>query len=434
MAGKLNIFQRVMLQWDEMHPYNAVHVVRLPQPLQRQRLTCIARETLEGYGLTNLSVNRAENVFNYRGGAADIEIKVISASKDTLSDLHNEIELQLNTPFTGKSTVTPFRFFVVCEKEYFYLGLTYWHFISDAETIVFLLKDMTKRYMDEKRAGIFRPLNLYPGTYCRMIRIKPKSLMAWIFTFPASVAAIKASFRPRYRDLNDFRNGFVSFSIKESGFRTLLAARKILGITLNDLFLALLLKALSRFTAERLQEPRRRMISVASIVNIRKDLIVDTSKTFGLFLGLFTVSNMVPPDMLLEDLARDISCQTIKIKKHQLYLRAMAELGLAQVIISGLTPARQKKFYPKNYPLLGGITNINLNTLWSQEDEKPPEYYLRAVSTGPVSPLVFSITTTGDVLNIGVSYRTTLFSKMDIEKIILEFSETIYTYEGPLNA
>lgn len=427
MADKLNIFQRVMLQWDEMHPYNAVHVVRLPQPLQRQRLTCIARETLEGYGLTNLSVNRAENVFKYRGGAADIEIKVISASKDTLSDLHNEIELQLNTPFTGKSTVTPFRFFVVSEKNSFYFGLTYWHLISDAEAIVFLLKDMMKRYMDEKRAGIFRPLNLYPATYCRTIRIKPKSLMGWIFTLPAYVAGIKASFRPRYKNLNDFSNSFVSFSIKETGFRALLAAKKILGITLNDLFLALLLKALSSFTSERLQESRRRMISVASIVNIRKDLIMDTSKTFGLFLGLFTVSNAVVPGTQLEDLARDVSCQTLKVKKYQLYLRALAELGLARAILSSLTPQRQKKFYPKNYPLLGGITNINLNTLWNQEDEKKPEYYLRAVSTGPVSPLVFSITTTGEVLNVGVSYRTSLFSRIDIEKIISEFSETVYT-------
>lgn len=430
MAGKLNIFQRVMLQWDEMHPYNAVHVVRLPQPLQQQRLVCIAKATLEGYGLTNLSVNRTENIFNYRGGAVDIEIKVLSASNSVLSDLHNEIELQLNTPFTGKSTAPPFRFFVVCEKNSFYLGLTYWHFISDAEMIVFLLKDMTKRYLDEKTAGIFRPLNLYPETYCRIIRIKPKSLIGWFYTLPASIAAIKASFRPRHRDLNDFSNGFVSFAIKEVGFRALLRAGKILGVTLNDLFLALLLKTLSRFTPERLQEPRRRRITVACIVNIRKDLIVDTSKTFGLFLGLFTVSSAIPPDLRLEDLIRDISCQTLKIKKYQLYLRALTELGLSQVILSRLTPARQRKFYPKNYPLLGGITNINLNTLWSQEDEKPPEYYLRAVSTGPVSPLIFSITTTGDVLNIGVSYRTSLFSKTDIEKIISEFSETIYTMKG----
>src|SRR5208282_141735 len=43
MQGTLNLFQATMLRWRELHPYNAVHVVVVGQPLQPARLTtCIA--------------------------------------------------------------------------------------------------------------------------------------------------------------------------------------------------------------------------------------------------------------------------------------------------------------------------------------------------------------------------------------------------------
>ena len=33
MKGRLNLFQASMLRWRELHPYNAVHVVRIARPL-----------------------------------------------------------------------------------------------------------------------------------------------------------------------------------------------------------------------------------------------------------------------------------------------------------------------------------------------------------------------------------------------------------------
>jgi len=32
VPGRLNLFQRMMLRWRDMHPYNAVHVVLVPRP------------------------------------------------------------------------------------------------------------------------------------------------------------------------------------------------------------------------------------------------------------------------------------------------------------------------------------------------------------------------------------------------------------------
>ena len=60
---------------------------------------------------------------------------------------------------------------------------------------------------------------------------------------------------------------------------------------------------------------------------------------------------------------------------------------------------------------------MNLNALWDQQHTEMPVDYFRAVSTGPVTPLVLSLTTAGDVVNIGVTYRSTVFSAEEIERV-----------------
>ena len=50
-----------MLDWNELHPFNAVHVVRVPAALDLPRLRETIQTTLEALGLTNLSVDPARS-------------------------------------------------------------------------------------------------------------------------------------------------------------------------------------------------------------------------------------------------------------------------------------------------------------------------------------------------------------------------------------
>ncbi len=432
MAGKLNIFQRTMLQWNELYPYNAVHVVRIPRHLEVGRLTSILNSLLESQGLTHLAIDEKRGTFHYHGGPASHTIKVIEGGRDPGLALCSEIELQLNTPFTGTATINPFRFFALAEEDFFHLGLVYLHPISGAESIVFLLKSIVNIYMDKDASARSLRLNLYPKSYFGLFKISPKSLLGWLYTLPSFISDLRSSFRARYEDIGDDTVGFSFFSVGPDRFRTLVRAGKIWGVTLNDIFLALLLKSLSPFAMDRMDSPRRRMISIASIVNIRKDLSLDLRNPFGLFLGSFIVSHAVPDGIQVEPLAKDIQRQTLRIKKYRLSMRTALGLGLARHLIPLFSPPRRKKFYPKYYPLWGGITNINLNTLWKEGDGELSPDYFRAVSTGPVSPLVFSITTVNDILNIGVSFKTTVFGREDVEKIITTFSDSLDTLGAPV--
>jgi hypothetical protein len=106
-----------------------------------------------------------------------------------------------------------------------------------------------------------------------------------------------------------------------------------------------------------------------------------------------------------------------------LYLGTTLELEFARFMLRFFSPERRKKFYPKNYPLWGGITNMNLNTLWGRSGEDAPMDYFRGVSTGPATPLVFSVTTVRDRMNIGLSYRSTVFSKEIIQELKDRFTD-----------
>jgi len=57
--------------------------------------------------------------------------------------------------------------------------------------------------------------------------------------------------------------------------------------------------------------------------------------------------------------------------------------------------------------------------------EPPPPEYVRAVSTGPLAPLVIAATTAAGVLHAGFSYRTAAFTPETVRAIAANFRERI---------
>jgi hypothetical protein len=425
MKGKFNIIQRTMMLWNDIYPYNAVHVVRIPRYHDKERLIAAIRRQLENHGLTGLILDRGKGSYQYLGGPAHVGLKIIEKKSDTDSALHNEIEEQLNMPFPDDGEMTPFRFFAVHEKESFYLGLVYFHCIAGAESIVLLLKGIVNTYLQRDANSFSHAVDLYPECYGNPLHT-PKFLLPGLAALLSFIRDMRRASRPRYRSVNDQYNGLSFFTLGSDDFHALVKTGKVWGVTLNDIFLALILKSLAPLASGRIKASRRRQIAVGSIVNIRKDLGINGLKTFGLFLGSFIVSHHVPEGISIENLAMDICRQTSLIKKQKRYLGTPFELFSAQLLISLFPPDGRKKFYPKYYPLWGGITNMNLNTLWEQKEDENPVDYFRAVSTGPVTPLVLSITTVRDLLNIGVTYKTAVFSQKEVELFIAEFINSIH--------
>lgn len=425
MQARLNIFQRSMLQWNDLHCYNAVHVVQIPEALEAERLRTTITATLEGNGLTGLTLNRRLGTYQFHGGPSSAEIKITPGDAASSPCFAKEIEHQLNTPFTLEESFTPFRFFVVPEGGSFSLGLVYFHPMADAECIVLLLKGMVDTYRGQGRAGLASPIDCHPPRRDQLLSLPPSVLARRLLTLPSHIRAMRSACRPRYRDAGDATNKCAFFSLNPETLSGMLQAAKSLNVTFNDLLLALLMQAVSLLTPDRTQARRRRGITLGCIVNIRKDLGMTGGRIFGLFLGSFVVYHDVPAGIKLADLVRDIGCQTLGIKRSRLYLGAPLELAFGHLMTSLFSEQRRRKLYQKHYPLWGGLTNMNLNALWPQMDDARPVDYFRAVSTGPVTPLVVSLTTVGRLANIGLTYRSTVFDALEIERIKGCFMEAL---------
>jgi hypothetical protein len=417
MQSRLNIFQKSMLQWNDLHPYNAVHVVRIPDALDIERLRRVISAILEGEGLTGLTLNQRLGTYKYHGGPSSAEIKITSGDTTMSPCFAQEIENQLNTPFIQAEQFSPFRFFVVPEVGSFSLGLVYFHAMADAECIVILLREMVDTYRGKGSPGLANPADRYPPRWDHLLSLPPGVLARKLVTLPSHIRAMRSACRPRYRDAGDSSNKCALFSLNPQTLSGMIQAAKSLNVTLNDLFLTLLMKAVALLTPDRMRVPRRKGISLGCIVNIRKDLGISDGRVFGLFLGSFVVHHEVPAGTNLADLARDIARQTLWIKRRRLYLAAPLELAFGRLMTSLFSVQRRRKLYQKHYPLWGGLTNMNINALWPQPDDAPPVDYFRAVSTGPVTPLVVSLTTVGQAANISLTYRSTVFDAPEIERI-----------------
>jgi NRPS condensation-like uncharacterized protein len=418
----------MMLRWNDLHPYNAVHVVRISASLDLARLKSNIATTLQSLTLGEIALNSpSKPIASTQCETRNAEPpEILLLASNSPATLHSEIQRQLNTPFLCGPRIHPFRFFVQADGALFFLGVTYFHPIADAESIVWFLKECVEAYSLRATAESGRlSVEMYPEMPGSFFLRHPQVALRRARAVITTARAMRKCFRPPVRNHADFNNGFLFFLVTAKHLRDLVAASKSWDVTLNDVFLALLLKSVSPLASRRHASGKRKRIGIGCIVNLRKDLGLASRPVFGLFLGSFVLTHEAPDTLSLEALSRDVHCETARIKARRLALGTPVELVFGRLLFSLFSTERQKKLYQKNYPLWGGITNMNLNSIWPQHNDSSFVDYFRAVSTGPATPLVFSLTTSGDHLNIGLTFRTTVFSDSDIAQIKRTFLDHI---------
>ena len=429
LRGKLNLFQAMMLRWRELHPYIAVHIVRLNQPLEPAQLKRRIEGRLETAGLTGLVLDRRHGRFEFRGGAASIELTILAVGSDANHVTEREIERQLNLPFPPDGAFVPFRFFAVDAGASFYLGLAYDHFIAGGDSIAVLLEKLCDDYATDGTQAAAAPWapRRYPRTFSWLFLRHMRRTVAGFARLPSLALNCRRAFRAPCRAGQDPANGFLSARIGHPAFAAVVRTAKAWGVTVNDLFLAALLLALAPVAAKRATSHHRKELAVASIVNLRGEFEASAGETFGQFLTSLRVSHLVPPGIGLPQLTREIHMQTARIKEHKLYLQTLLALGWVAFAWRFLGPDRRQCFLAKHYPIWAGITSLNIDSLWVDLRAGAPAEYLRAVPTGPLAPLVVAATTLGGVLQLGFSFRAADISRDTVQRVADEFIRHIET-------
>lgn len=406
LRGKLNLFQSMVLRWRELGPYVAVHMVGVAHPLEAARLKEHIAARLEAAGLARIELDPGQRRFEFRPGPATIDLRVLPGADDPAAVARAEIERQLNSAFPQEGTFTPFRFFAVDAGSRFDFGIAYDHFIAGGDSIAVLLGRLVAGYVPAAReAGSPWAPRRYPRTYRTLFLRDFGYTVRGLSHMRSMAASCRRSVRAPCRTDRTSSTGFLCLRVSQDEFSAVLRAAKAWQVTLNDLVLSMLLRALAAVVHRG--SSRRNELGVASIVNLRGEFESDAYDTFGLFLASLRISHPVPQGIDLRQLAGDVHAETGRIKKEKLYLQTLLALGWTGMAWRFLTPERRRALLAKHYPIWAGVTGLNIDALWPETHSAGPLEYVRAVPTGPLAPLAFAITTFRGVMQIGVSFRST---------------------------
>ena len=416
-GGRLNLFQRMMLRWRDLHPYNPVHVVRVPAALEVERLrNCIAQR-LVALGLTGLSIDRPRWRFRFDGGPADVQLAVAVAGSDAAAELSRTIEREFNRPFPQGQRENPFRFVAIDEGDAFQCVLAYDHYVASGDSIARLLSGMACAYIGAAEQPV--PMERYSPTYRNLLLRHPLWVMRSILGLARLVATTRHAYRARYDQAEDGHNAFSYLRLTPPQHDALLATAKAWGVTVGELLMASLMQALSPLAAQRRHAPRRNQLAVASILNMRADFGADALDALSPLLAAFRVAHEVPEGMGTRELATHVHSEAARIKRGHLYLQSIMALGVSALLWPWLSAPKRHGLYTKHFPAWAGITSLNLNPIWARSACAGTARldYLRAVPTGPLCPLVFAVTRTHDVMHIGIAYRTAALSRAQVDEV-----------------
>ena len=419
---KLNVFQHAALSWDRSLPYNASHALHVDLPLDVSRLEQCMHACLDRYGLLGFWVDEKNGRFRFEGGQKP-SLEVLSDPTDALTQLRQIFEKELNKPFDRDRVVCPFRFFAFTNGPGFYFGLVYFHVIADASSIVYLLNDIVRDY---RSAGT---QSLPSGRIYPKVRFGARPLLSGFLngvkTLASDISDIRRSRRAPFNPAAPKKTALLMEKLAVDGSR-LAAKSRMLGVTVNDVFLAALLKSCAGLGVGK-NSKRRNRIAVSSIVSMRRDLGLNGGREFGLFLSSFRVSAESPGACALSDLAREVGRQTCRIKRGRLYLRNIFETCLGLKLKQFGSQLQRERFYAKNYPLAAGLTNVDMRALWDDSAGPLPEYW-RAVSVSAAVPLVFSVTTAASALQISVSFSSQVYTEAEAREALRIFSKTVLEF------
>ena len=436
---RLNTFQRLMRRWAQLGPYNAGQVMLITGRPDVDRWRAAAEAAITELGL-------GRPVFAADGGTADDKsVRFLPASfipiEEVACGLEDHINEELNRPFADDEL--PIRFFVrTTDNGAHHFGAIYNHWIADSRAMRELMQRIFVRYQspDGPPAPLPRLTLQQPGNYAKLfgryVLHLPRTAALWEMF--RNLRQHRHSYRINLREPLDFHSQTIYRQLPPGLIERVHRWAKQRQASVNDVFLAALGQAMGKYTApERLARKKKRFhfnrhrVGLGTIVDIRDWASQNLDDVFGLYLSSYTVALAQPEKTPVADLVGAVNTSTRRIKKANLAIRGYCALTWARFWWDRLPKAKNKALiFQKNVPQVAGISNVNMTGSWvdqppatstSADDIPMIQDYLRISPTGPLLPLVFTLTTIHDRLSLFVTYRTTAFTPQQAEGIVDDF-------------
>ena len=398
---RLNEMQSLMRRCSKLAPYNFIHALRMAVPADGRRWRDAAEQTVAelGLGAPRFDGDRVRFV-----SAFPVSVETPQGSLD------NHLDSEMNRPFS--SDELPFRFFVIEEADgTHWFGVVIDHWLADDYSCRQLLHRICLRYYSPEKAVTLPVLECADAPSQRHFRTVLRALPGLAKQFASHRRAVRVSLR----DPLDFAVRTFQQKLPIGLIDTIRRRAKEYNATVHDCFLMAAAQACGEFRRSHFRGPRQ-SIAVATVVDLRRfvDRGIAMATAFGCFLGYYTLAISNPEESPALGLIKGIALRT-KLLKTQMR-GTQGALILARIWWDhSRSDCAKATLFQRGIPLMCGLSNVNLTGSWIDGTVPRLLDYRRVGPTGPITPLVFMITSISDRLSIDVTYRTTAFTQGDAE-------------------
>lgn len=411
----LNAFQRVVRGWEEVHPYNAAQVLDVRRPVDVPAASAAWAATLAEMQLGRVVVRPISyRHVNLNGEMARYPIRVLPAG----THLDTFFAAELNRAFDDPGE-PPFRPFLLAAPDggTWHVGVIYQHWVADSVAVRHVLRRWLERmFLPAARHARTRIRHASIG-YLGLLDMAPGTLT------PAQTVLSMVRRHLRYRRARKVRTfGAADYPVGvvlaggDGRVPALVEAARRAGAKVNDLFLAAAARACDGRVPTQ-QRPNRPDLALGSIVDLRPLARGALDDRFGLFLGFAEVVCRPEEMRCRTRLVTAIAGQNRAHRQRGIWPSSVGWLLAALAARPLVKPQKLYHFFRKETPLMAGVSNVNLNHTWAAQHPDLVVRYRRISPTGPLAPVVFSVTTLGDDLQLSLTYRAALLTREQAQEL-----------------
>jgi hypothetical protein len=393
-----------MAQWERLAPYNAAQAMTVAGRFSREQVESAWREAIESLGVRDISCD----------GVGDTQDVVATIN----ADLNANVAPRALKPALRSDDATT-------------LLLTYRHLVADSASIRLVMRQWYACLVGDSSLRFDRAVTSMRGD---------GSLLGTLLRNPIATAREASREFARWRAMKrvarvqqsklDLRAPVVHErrDLPAGSIARLLQAARHRNAKVNDLFVA----AGAIACAEHLpmeHAHKRPDIAFGTIVDTRTHAPLDA---FGLSLGF--LQTIFPDGALRDGSLRDVERAIAIARDAAARARVLSDakssdlrLAFAERFCRKHSPIEMADFYRKRCPLVGGVSNVNLNADWpGRADPTTLLDYTRISPLGPMISVVFTPSTLGERLHYGFTWRSGLIDAATARAIAERFEEILF--------
>lgn len=409
----LSGLQKMMLRWQQLHPYNAVQAAVLAF---RPTLECVQKAVDQAMAELHFdSVQFSDCLDEVEFSAGTGPVMVTCLRFDTIPGptFSQFVSNQLNLRFDGRMHC-PFRFFLlISQSGQAALAVSYEHAVSDATGITRLMDAVISRLVAPRYScawSLDSPTiaSLFPA---HSRNWKTRSRVGFSLN---QVVWHSRCWRPRRQDASFLKCEFRIHAEKlETSAMKAVTAQS--GVTVQEFLFAATMEACWHV----LNPGQGQFVSASTLVDLRSHTGGALDTQFGLFLGTCAVRHPRAEMSDFPSVLASVHEQCVEIKQSRSYLRASTGLESMARIWDRLPQSINATLGQKLLPVVSGISNVNLSARWdAKSPETPVTNYFRATGLGVILPLMVTLTTVGSQFNLTSTWRPAFYSSTQVDEIM----------------